>query len=149
MELQALLTAGIGFDYCPNACVPEIPRVQDVLYALHAVKEDEVYNFCLSNHITYVRNVHMVAATVAYDVLGMERYDEQKARKIIAGAIFQLCPDEARCSEYIEAYRKVLEILGHDTTHDPSDCPSCLARAKAEREQELREEITWQARNGE
>lgn len=148
MKLQQLLNAGICFDYCPDACVPEIPYVQDVLFALTLAKEDECYRFCTCNHITYVRNVHMVASAVAYDVLGMERYHEQEARKIIAGAIYQLCPDDARCSMYIDAYRKILEILRHDTTHDDNECRSCKARGKAEREQELREEIAWRARNG-
>ncbi|MBD3281932.1 hypothetical protein GF391_04275 [Candidatus Uhrbacteria bacterium] len=148
MSLRQLLNAGIKLHFCPDACVPEIPRVQDVLYALQLVEKDECYRFGLGNHITYVRNVHIVASAVSYDVLGMERYDEREARRIIAGTIFQLCPDEARCSEYISAYRELLNILGHDATHDANECVSCLARAKAEREQELRQEIGWQARYG-
>ncbi len=149
MKLQQLLNAGICFDYCPDACVPEIPYVQDVLFALTLAKEDKCYRFCTCNHITYVRNVHMVASAVAYDVLGMENYDRVRARKIIARAIVVLCPDEAQCVKFHKAYElAVREADGNADSHDPDTCPGCLARGKAEREQELREEIAWRARNG-
>lgn len=82
------------FSFCPEAAVPEIPYVQDVLYALRLSESDFYYGFCATNHSTYVHNVHLVAAAVAHDVLNMEQGSEEKARRIIAKKILEMCPEE-------------------------------------------------------
>lgn len=104
--LERFKQAGICFSYCRFAVVPEIPYGQDVLFALRLTDMQRSYNFCRDNHATYIVNVGLVIAAVSYDVLGMERYDEAEARKIIAKAILELCPSEAKClfnSAFVEA----------------------------------------------
>jgi hypothetical protein len=90
--------AGIHLHYCPDAVVPEIPYAQDVLYVLRLSAEQKNYEFCAGNHSTYVVNVALVIAAVGDEVLNMERrYDEAKARKIIAQAILDLTASEDKC----------------------------------------------------
>ncbi|MDF1497149.1 MAG: hypothetical protein P1P90_03755 [Patescibacteria group bacterium] len=128
MNLQKLVKLGKLFSFSPDACVPEIPTAQDVLYALKLSDKDDKYNFCAANHSTYVHNVHLASAAVAYAVFDMDPYDEEQAKRIIADAIVQLCPAEARCTKYIDVYRQALEILGRDTEHDTVNCLGCNAR---------------------
>ena len=104
--LEKFKKAGICFSYSTFAAVPEIPRVADVLFALRLSEHEENYSFCVNNHEIYVANVHLVAAAVCFEVLFMRPYDEAKARKIIAKAIVDLCPEEARClfeSAFVDA----------------------------------------------
>lgn len=112
MIIENLKKAGIRFSFCPQAAVPEIPRVQDVLYAMKLSPEQINYDFCVSNHSTYVVNVGLAIYACGYEVLGMEKYDENKAREIIAKAILELCPENARClfnSAFVEA-RKLAKL---------------------------------------
>src|SRR3990167_5669716 len=112
MNLETLTKAGVHFDYCPDAVVPEIPHVQDVLYAMRLTDAQESFEFCVGNHATYIVNVGLVIVAVGYDVLCMEpRYDEAKARTIIARAIIELCPEDARCL-FNSAYTQAQEIAG-------------------------------------
>ena len=103
---MTLKKAGIRFDYCPDAVVPEIPYVQDVLYAMQLSDEQKNYDFCHGNHATYIVNVGLVIAAAGYQVLCMGLYNEVKARSIIAKTIVDLCPEEAKCffnSAFVEA----------------------------------------------
>jgi len=92
-----LKAAGIRFSYCKFSTLPEIPCVTDVLYAMELGEKQECYSFCVGNHATYTENIGLVLAATAVNVLCQERYDEAIARKIIAEAILDLCPDEAKC----------------------------------------------------
>lgn len=84
----------IFFSYHSDALATEIPRVADVLYVLRLSYENEEY---YSNHEVYVANVHLVAAAICHEVTFMQPYDKALARRIIAVAIVDLCPNEARC----------------------------------------------------
>lgn len=95
--LETFKKAGIQLNYCPNATVPQIPRISDVLYVLRLKEEETYFSFGCGNHPPYVTNVLLVAAAVAYEVLSMRTYDEIAVKKIIAQAIFDLCPEDARC----------------------------------------------------
>lgn len=97
MNLDTLKKAGVYLDRCRFAVVPEIPVVQDVLYALRMSDEQKYYDFCLSNHEIYVTNVHLVAAAVGFEVASMRPYDEARARKIIAQAILDLTRPKDKC----------------------------------------------------
>ncbi|MBI5076846.1 hypothetical protein HZB94_00485 [Candidatus Falkowbacteria bacterium] len=97
MDIETFKKAGVRFDHCRFAGVPEIPYVQDVLFALRLSPKQKSYDFCVKNHATYIVNIGLVIAAVGYEVLGMERYDEAKARKIIANAILELCSAEDKC----------------------------------------------------
>lgn len=107
MNKEKLLEKGIRFDYCEYSVVPEIPAVQDVMFALRLADTDEYYWFAVSNHSTYVRNVQLCCFAVAYDVIGMRPYDEATARKIIARAIVALCDEKAKQTR---AYERAIEI---------------------------------------
>jgi hypothetical protein len=97
MDIETFKKAGVRFDHSRFAVVPEIPYVQDVLYALRLSDAQKYYDICLANHPTYVVNVGLVIAATGYAVLCMERFDESEARKIIAQAILELTRPEDRC----------------------------------------------------
>ncbi|MHB8830761.1 MAG: hypothetical protein ACYC44_01445 [Patescibacteria group bacterium] len=129
MNVTDFMKAGFRFSYCMDCVMPQIPRVQDVLYALHLSDKCEEYEFMLSNHEPYVTNVHLVAATMCTALCERPR-DEQVMRKMIAQAIVSLCPDEARCVLYAnDAY--VLKEAGMEIpAHDHATCPHCIERHK-------------------
>lgn len=97
MNIQTFKKAGIFFLHSEYAGVPEIPYVQDVLYALRLSEQQKSYDFCVNNHATYVMNVGLVMAAIAGDVLTMERYDEAEARKLIGRAILELVSERDKC----------------------------------------------------
>ncbi|MDD5726527.1 MAG: hypothetical protein PHC53_03940 [Patescibacteria group bacterium] len=122
---KEVLKSGIRFSHCINAAVPEIPRVQDVLFALRLTDEQDYYEFCRSNHELYNMNVHLAAAACAFEVMIMRPYDESAARKLIAQVIVDLCPEDARCVEF-PAYKEAMQIAGIELPPHTDDCPRCL-----------------------
>lgn len=113
MNTETLVNAGIRLDYSPNAMVPEIPYIEDVLYVLNLNHDDKYYRLCMSNHSTYIANVALVVAAISDEVLNMELYDEKLARRMIAKAIIDLCPDNARCL-FNQAFAEAKKELGDD-----------------------------------
>lgn len=97
MNIETFKKARIYFDRCSFAVVPEIPYVEDVLYALRLSDEHKYYNLCLNNHSPYIVNIGLVISAVGYAVLDMKRYDEAEAKKIIAQAILDLTAPEDKC----------------------------------------------------
>lgn len=103
MNIETLKKDGIRFSYSRYAVFPQIPYVQDVLYVLQLTDEKHKRgNYGpegAGNWPEYIANLMLVAAAVAGKVLFMEHYDEAQAqaRKIIAEAIMDLCPPEAKC----------------------------------------------------
>lgn len=102
MNIETLQKAGVYFDYCRLAVFPQIPYVQDVLYILQLSGEKDAKNYYSPegawNWSTYIVNVGLVAAAIGYEVLCMEpRYNEARARKIIAQAILDLTSPEDKC----------------------------------------------------
>ena len=125
MNLETLKKAGICFDYNPTVNTPEIPRVMDVLFAMSLTNRDLGY-YSLSiknNHPTYVKNVSLVIVAVATEIFGLRCRDGKAAKKIIAKAILELCPPEARCLHKI-AFSSAVRLAGEDATK-PCECPSC------------------------
>jgi len=58
------------FNYSMEACFPQIPRVQDVLYALRLSEDDhEGYYKGACNWPTYVSAVHKVAALIGWRLM--------------------------------------------------------------------------------
>jgi hypothetical protein len=135
MDLEELKRAGICFDFCPNAVVPEIPRVDDVLFALRLTDKQKYFDFCVANHRTYIVNLGLVIAAVGYAIFNTEHYNETESRKVIARAILELCPEEAKCffrSAYVEAKRIVGEKVpsrgaSRDDLIAACTCPRCQA----------------------
>ncbi len=95
--------------FCSDAMVPEIPRIQDVLFALGLSMEEEYYTLCACNHEPYIANINLVVVACAGKILGTNPYDEQEARRIVAKTIVSFCPEEAQCL-FVDAYVKALEI---------------------------------------
>ena len=126
MDLEELKKAGIRFDFCPNAVAPEIPYVEDVLFALRLTDEQKYYDFCVANHRTYIVNVGLVIAAVGYAVFDRDNFNEAESRKAIARAIIELCPEEAKCF-FRSAYMEAKRIVGEEIP--PADaaclCPRC------------------------
>ena len=93
--------ANIHFSYSRFGAFPQIPYTQDVLYVLHLSGEQDAHNYynaeCDANWSTYIENLMLVAAAVASQVLNMERYDEVRARQIIAQAILDLTRARDKC----------------------------------------------------
>lgn len=126
MNLEELKKAGIHFDFCLNAVVPEIPYVQDVLFALRLTDEQKYFDFCVANCRTYIVNMGLVIAAVGYAIFDKDHYNETESRKAIARAILDLCPEEAKCL-FRSAYVEARKIVGEDIP--PADaactCPRC------------------------
>lgn len=130
--------------YCQYAAVPEIPDVQDVLYALRLAEANRSYEFCLGNHPTYVMNVHLVAAKLASEVqiaAMLHQQGEAAARRYIAGKIVDLCPPEAKClfvSAYVRAMclaeREIPSTVGcdHWERMQRCGCSKCTQRIRSE-----------------
>lgn len=131
MNVTDFVKAGFRFSYCMDCVMPQIPHVQDVLYALHLSDKCEEYEFMLSNHEPYVANVHLVAAAMC-TALSERPRNEQKMRQLIAQAIVALCPDEACCVLYAkDAYVMAMKEAGLEIpAHDYATCPHCIERYK-------------------
>lgn len=137
MNLEELKKAGIHFDFCPNAVVPEIPYVEDVLFALRLTDEQKCFDFCVENHRTYIVNIGLLIAAVGYAIFDKEHYNETESRKAIARAIIELCPEEAKCffrSAYVEAKKIVGEWTPSEGAADKArwalcSCPRCRDKA--------------------
>jgi hypothetical protein len=122
------------FSYCPNAMVPEIPCMQDVLFALGLSKEQKHYDFCKGNHEVYVDNVQLVVGKIGATVKSVWS-DEARVKRIIAQAIVDLCPPEARCLfniAYVEAKivagKKGWEVVlnsSSEVLRQACTCPRC------------------------
>lgn len=115
--LNKLINADIRLSYSEYACFPQIPYTQDVLYALQLSDrkdEREYYSPAgAGNWGTYIVNLMLVTAAVGDDVLCMEPYDEPGARKMIAKAIIDLCPEEAKCL-FDHAYAEARKLIDED-----------------------------------
>jgi len=137
MNTDTFKKAGIHFTHCRNAGVPEIPYVQDVLYALRLSRDEHAYTFSVSNHSTYVVNVCLAAAAVGHDVLNMDRYDEAEARKIIAQTILDLCAPNDRCLFNPSVAEATIALGGKVPESRESrllacSCASCKKRSRDE-----------------
>lgn len=138
MNIETLKKAGIYLYYCRNAMFPQIPRVQDVLCILQLADEKDAHGYYCpagaANWGEYIANSVLVAAAVATKVFYMERYDEVEARKMIAEAILELCPPEARClfhDAFVEAQeifvgqRAPSRITDRETLLQTCGCEEC------------------------
>lgn len=140
MSLEKFKKAGITFS-CggEGTCVPEIPRIQDVLYALRLSDEEEYYSFGLGNHQVYNANVHLVAAAVGFEVTFGPKSDEE-IRRIIAQAIVDLCPEHVRClfqgacvdARQVAGETLVVPMTAH-ATREACGCRRCNRRLQEER----------------
>lgn len=109
--LNRIKNGNVRFVYSIYAVVPEIPIVIDVLFALRLSDEQKYYWFASANHETYISNVHLAAAAVGTSIYLMRpQVDKDKARKMIARAIVDLCPPKAACL-FNHAYTKALDEL--------------------------------------
>lgn len=113
MDVAELKQTGYRFSFCRACMMPEIPRVVDVLYALRFFEEQEYYDYCAANHQTYIENVMYVAAAVCDAVLALKPYNAAKVEQIIAAAIAELCPDEARCLN-VPGYYAARKVMGDE-----------------------------------
>lgn len=135
MNIKTFQELGISFTYSRYTGVPQIPRVQDVLFALRLSLAEENYTFCQANHEPYVTNVHRAAVAVSFEVMAMWSADEAMARKAIAEAILDLCPPEAKCLfnnaffEAQEIYLGKKSALSRTASYDAilyaCTCPQC------------------------
>lgn len=114
MNLETLKKAGIGFSYSRNGVFPQIPRVQDVLFVLQLTDKKDVKNYYspvgAANWGTYIANLMLVAAAVASKLFYMRGFSEATAKRIVAEAILELCPPEAKCL-FHDAFVEAQEIF--------------------------------------
>ena len=114
--LDNIRKSGILFSYSPDSMVPQIPKVDDVLYALRLSPDNDSYAFCMMNYAQYISNVHLVATAVAANTIGVRpKVIPAEIRKIIALIIIDLCPPRAKCL-FDNTYVAALREAGHDTT---------------------------------
>lgn len=109
--LEQMVAAGIRLSHSTACCCPEIPEVQDVLFALRLSEQEECYSFCMANHEPYIGNVHLVAAAVGTEIMMAQPYDELAMRLAIAKVILALYPEHASCLASAR-YTKVMEQAG-------------------------------------
>ena len=100
MNIEQMKVADVRFSYVPEGMFPQIPYTQDVLYVLRladAPHDRGAYNPSgAMNFPTYTQNLLLVASGVS-NVLFMDPFDGDQARKIVAEAILDLCPEDAKC----------------------------------------------------
>ncbi len=101
----------VRYTYFGDSTVPEIPAVQDVLYALRLSDHDARYEFALEHHPPYIFNVMLTAAKVADRLFKLNDQDDAARDKLIAETIIDLCPEEARCL-FNQAYSNALYASG-------------------------------------
>ncbi|HWQ99730.1 MAG TPA: hypothetical protein VN397_02680 [Candidatus Methylomirabilis sp.] len=140
MNIETFKKAKIEF-VCggEGTCVPEMPRVTDVLFALRLSDEELYYSFCLANHQVYIANVHLVAAAIGFEVTSEQR-DFMEVCRIIARAILDLCPEHVRClfdSGYVQAKRlageEVNTQVDRHTLRENCGCRRCRQKMEEER----------------
>lgn len=144
--LNKIKDIGIRFSYCREAVYPQIPYTQDVLFVLQLSEQRDARGYYspagAGNWGEYIANVMLVSAVVASELLiSMEPYDETKARKIIANAIVDLCPDEAKCL-FVGAYADAKKLADEATPNVTEmsreecilacSCTNCKSRARRE-----------------
>jgi hypothetical protein len=114
--LDLFLRNKICLAYSPDCMIPRIPKVDDVLYALRLLPDNDCYAFCMMNYAQYISNVHLVAAAVGANTIGIRPGAiPAETRMIIALAIIDLCPPRAKCL-FDNTYVATLLEAGHDTT---------------------------------
>jgi len=103
------------FDFNRYADVPQIPRVNDVLYALELSSLVEYYNVCKERKDTHYRsNVAMVIKAVGNKVSDLWSSDRlMEATEIVARTIVDMCPEDAACLRR-EAYINAKILAGDD-----------------------------------
>lgn len=97
MNIEQLKKAGISLSYSPSSMTPEIPTITDVLYALRLSEEEQYLSAASVNFTTYIRNVYLVVAVVAEELLRF-RYSDEVVRATITEAIRDLAPAGAPLS---------------------------------------------------
>lgn len=135
---------GICLDYkvAMKGSSPQIPWVIDVLFFMHRTKSQQFYALGRSRYPAYVSNVGMVTLTVLEQIQKIVPYDENLANTIIAEAIIELCPLDARCllePGYAQALKiaedsrypadildiPLCTIPDKDALREACKCPSC------------------------
>ena len=139
MDVETLVRIGIRFSYSRAATFPQIPYVQDVFFVLQlSDKKDErnYYSSASANWPEYIENLMLLAAAVAPMVLVPEgHYNGAEARKVIARAIMDLCPDEAKClfnHAFVEAKKAAGEEVPETANRDELPGGLRLPRVQAD-----------------
>lgn len=133
MNVQDLKKNGVCFNYSVNTTDPQIPRVKDVQYALRLTDQDNGFRYCMNKQPAYITNVMVVSAAVACEILGKRERDTYAEERVIAQAIVDLCPDEAKCL-FNPAFAEAWATLGHEVKRTSREqlwmqcgCQSCRA----------------------
>ena len=101
--------------------VPQIPRLQDVLYVLELSQRQEYYSICYQNNdVSYLMNIRIVVEAVGNKVKALWPSDDAEARRIIARSIIDLCPEEARCL-FREAFISAKRLAGDSVPGENGD----------------------------
>lgn len=145
MNIQQMKDAGVRFSYTREGVFPQIPYTQDVLYVLRladAPHERGAYNSTgVMNFPTYTQNLLLVASGVS-DVLFMDPFDGDQARKVVAEAILDLCPEDAKClfhDALVDAHENFVGQLApsrgmsRDAILSVCSCRSCQKILRRER----------------
>lgn len=131
MNVTTFLKANISLESSHFVTEPEIPFVQDILFALRLSEKQIAFDAGLGSHSAYIVNACLTAASVAHEIVSMEFFDEGKARLIIARAIIALCPEEAKCF-YKKGYVDAMQTLGQTVPGPLCVCANCLHAMDAE-----------------
>lgn len=131
--------------FTEHAMIPQIPRVQDVLHALRYADTPDALGYYSTvgagNWPLYIANVIHIADVVVLDLLALEPYDHDQARKIVAQAIMDRLPAEAKClfvSEFVELQEIVVGTKAPSRTSSRSEilkvcgCSSCARNLREE-----------------
>jgi len=91
----------VYFTYTMAAMFPQIPYVQDVLYVLQlSDKKDERGYYSPAGNANfgeYIRNLMLAAFWATNTNEALSRYPDKWVRHLVAKAIIELCPPEAKC----------------------------------------------------
>lgn len=131
MSLPEFKELGLALAYPKNTWAQRLPEIQDVLYVLRLTEEQRSFTPFQDVNPAYIRNTLLVAAAVSDVIYDAHQKDPEQARRIIATAIVELAPKEARClrNQDFAAARTVLdralENKAQEEMVDVCECESC------------------------
>ena len=108
---ETFKAAGIHLAYDASTSAPQIPHVQDVLYALRLSEKHVAYHIVTVRQATYLNNVFLVATAIVSDVGSMRTMPLLELKSVVARAILILSPAEANMTIGFEETQRLAEKI--------------------------------------
>lgn len=98
------------FAFCADLAPPQIPFVEDVLYAMRETNQPRFFHMAKRDSPTYIANIGLVMVEAAEEFRKVRPSGTPSLETAISRLIYNMCPDEARClfvPAYVEATTRI------------------------------------------